>query len=91
MIIVLLVTGVIAMLLATNKGYSALLGFALGFFLAIIGIFVVAFLPDRTPEPAPRRRTKPKAKVSAKAKSKIQPDTKREASSKRAVSKKSQR
>ena len=68
MIIVLLITGVIGMLLATNKGYSALLGFALGFFLAIIGIFVVAFLPDRTPEPAPRRRAKPKAKATTKVK-----------------------
>ena len=68
MIIILLITGVIAMLLATNKGYSAILGFALGFFLAAIGIFVVLFLPDRTPEPAPRRRAKPKTKVGAKAK-----------------------
>ena len=84
MIIILLITGVIAMLLATNKGYSAILGFALGFFLAAIGIFVVLFLPDRTPEPTPRRRAKPKAKatVKAKATAKVKPTGKPKAKAK---------
>ena len=66
LIVFFLITGLIAMRLATNKGYSGALGFALGFLLSIIGIIVVAFLPERAPERAPRQRTKPKSKKKSK-------------------------
>lgn len=68
-IVFFLIAGLIAMRLATNKGYSGVLGFALGFLLSIVGIVVVAFLPERALERAPRRRTKSKLKPKPKKKS----------------------
>ena len=78
MIVLLLLTGIIGLYLAKNKGYNAVLGFLLGFLLTFVGIIIVAILPERTEPTAakarPSRASKEKTGAKKKAGAKRKPN-----------------